>query len=216
MSQIPHPPCTVVLPVKQTHIAKSRLASLGEQARRELALAFAFDAVAAALDAAVVRRVLVVTNDDVGSELARLGADVIRDEPDAGLNPALAFAAAQARCDEPGSTVVAMSADLPALRGVDLDLAWELRRPPRWFVPDCHGDGTTLLAAHPGHDLAPAFGPGSRRAHRDSGAIEILDERLSRLRRDVDTEQDLEIARSFGVGDRTAAVLASTLDRRLA
>ena len=216
MSQSTDAPCTVVLPVKQTHIAKSRLAALGEPLRRELALAFAFDAVAAALDAVVVRRVLVVTNDDVGRELAALGADVIQDEPDAGLNPALAFAAQRAMLDIPDTSVLAMSADLPAVRGGDLDLAWELGHGSRWFVPDCHGDGTTLLAVAPGHDLAPAFGPGSRHAHRQSGAIEILDERLARLRRDVDTEHDLEVARSFGVGDRTAAVLASMLDRRLA
>ena len=118
MSQKPAASCTVVLPVKQTHIAKSRLASLGEPLRRELALAFAFDAVAAALDAVVVRRVLVVTNDEVGRELAALGADVVPDQPDAGLNPALAFAAQQAKRDDPDTSVLAMSADLPAVRGM--------------------------------------------------------------------------------------------------
>jgi 2-phospho-L-lactate guanylyltransferase len=212
----PPSPCTVVLPVKQTAVAKSRLATLGEHMRRELALAFARDAVVAAGRSSVVRRVLVVTNDDVGSELRQLGADIIADVPDSGLNPALAYAAHQAQRDDPGTTVLAMSADLPALRPEDLDHAWSLRIGRRWFVPDSHGDGTTLLAAHPGAGLAPEFGPGSRRAHLRSGAREVDGAGLERLRRDVDTEVDLEIARSLGVGPHTTAVLAAAIDRRLA
>lgn len=212
----PDAPCTVVLPVKQTHIAKSRLASLGERVRRELALAFACDAVTAAGRSSVVRRVLVVTNDDVGHDLLRLGADIVADLPDAGLNPALAYAARRAQDDDPGTTVLAMSADLPALRPDDLDRVWTLREGSRWFVPDGHGNGTTLLAAHPGVRLAPAFGAGSRAAHLASGAVEVTGPGLERLRRDVDTEQDLEIARGLGVGPHTAAVLAASIDRRLA
>jgi 2-phospho-L-lactate guanylyltransferase len=212
----PSSPCTVVLPVKQTDIAKSRLASLGTRLRRELALAFACDAVAAAVRASVVRRVLVITNDDVGTELQRLGADIIPDLPNCGLNPALAFAAEQAQRDDRDTTVLAMSADVPALLPEDLDRAWSLRRGSRWFVPDSHGSGTTLLAADPGEQLAPAFGPGSRVAHLRSGAYELVSSGLERLRRDVDTEADLEVAQRLGVGPHTAAVLAASIDRRLA
>jgi 2-phospho-L-lactate guanylyltransferase len=212
----PSTPCTVVLPVKQTDVAKSRLASLGARLRRDLALAFACDAVTAAARATVVRRVLVVTNDDVGTELQRLGADIVPDLPNSGLNPALAYAAERAQRDDPATTVLAMSADVPALRPEDLDRAWSLRRGSRWFVPDSHGNGTTLLAVHPGEELAPAFGPGSRAAHVRSGAFEVIAPGLERLRRDVDTEDDLEVARRLGVGPHTAAVLATSSDRRLA
>ncbi len=209
-------PCTVVLPVKQTSIAKSRLSGLGEHARRELALAFARDAVTAAVEASVVRRVLVVTDDEVGRELEALGADVVPDQPNAGLNAALTYAAEMAQAAQPDTTVLAMSADLPSLRPRDVDLVWTLRHGDRWFVPDSHGDGTTLLAAAPGVRLDPAFGPGSRRRHVVSGAHEVLGVGLERLRRDVDTEHDLLIARELGVGRHTAAVLAASVDRRLA
>jgi 2-phospho-L-lactate guanylyltransferase len=158
----------------------------------------------------------VVTNDDVGRELHRLGADIVADVPDAGLNPALAYAASQALLDDPATTVLAMSADLPAVRPEDLDLAWSRRTGSRWFVPDSHGDGTTLLAAQPGELLAPAFGPGSRNAHLASGACEVTGAGLERLRRDVDTEEDLDVARRLGVGRHTAAVLAIVFDRPLA
>jgi 2-phospho-L-lactate guanylyltransferase len=160
--------------------------------------------------------VLVITNDDVGTELQRLGADIIPDLPSSGLNPALAYAAERAQRDDDATTVLAMSADVPALLPEDLDRAWSLRRGSRWFVPDSHGNGTTLLAAHPGQQLAPAFGPGSRAAHVRSGAYELIDAGLERLRRDVDTEEDLDVARRLGVGPHTTAVLAASVDPRLA
>ncbi|MFN2538888.1 MAG: 2-phospho-L-lactate guanylyltransferase, partial [Mycobacteriales bacterium] len=77
----------VVVPVKRLDIAKSRLAAYGDEHRKALALAFAADVV---LAAAPVAQVLVVTDDPIAGELlAGLGARVVRDDPDAGLNPAL-------------------------------------------------------------------------------------------------------------------------------
>src|SRR5262245_39691382 len=214
MSPAPQP-CTVIIPVKETTIAKSRLGSLGADARRELALAFACDVVIAAGHADVVRRVLVVTNDPVGRQLADLGADLVPDTPDAGLNPALSHAAAVAAADDPESVVAPMSADLPALRPSELDRAL-ITGLGRWFVRDAHGHGTTLLAAAPGHPLAPAFGARSAAAHLSSGAREVVDDGLPTLRQDVDTETDLAVAQRLGVGPHTAEVLARISPARLA
>jgi 2-phospho-L-lactate/phosphoenolpyruvate guanylyltransferase len=73
---------TVLLPVKVLARAKSRLAVLAGDRRRELALALASDTVTAVLGCPEVARVVVVTSDPVaGPLLAALGAIVVADEP---------------------------------------------------------------------------------------------------------------------------------------
>lgn len=194
----------VVVPVKRLALAKTRLSSYGEQRREALALAFAADVVLAAV---VVARVLVVTDDPRAADvLAALGARVVPDDPDAGLNPALEHGAELLRAGDPSLAVATLSADLPALRAPDLAAA--LAQVPaggRGFVPDRSGTGTTLLAAGAGSLLAARFGPGSRDAHLSSGAAQLL--AAESLRLDVDTPEDLELAVGLGVGPHTAQCL---------
>ncbi|MDT0269372.1 2-phospho-L-lactate guanylyltransferase [Streptomyces sp. DSM 44915] len=196
----------LVVPLKPLRAAKSRLAgAVGDADRRALALAFAEDTVAAALRCPAVRDVVVVTSDPEATRaLTALGAGVVPDRPDAGLNAALAHGAATL----PGRAVAAMNADLPALRPAELGrvLALAAER-PRAFLPDAAGVGTTLLAARAGVPLAPAFGGPSRARHRDSGAVELSPPGVASVRRDVDTVADLAVARTLGVGPRTAALL---------
>ena len=74
---------TVLLPVKVLARAKSRLAVLAGDRRRELALALAADTVEAAVACPEVARVVVVTSDPVaGRLLSALGAVVVPDGPD--------------------------------------------------------------------------------------------------------------------------------------
>ena len=77
----------------------------------------------------------------------------------------------------------------------------------RCFVCDSEGVGTTMLASADPAELGPHFGERSRAAHAASGAVEIEDPALPRLRRDVDSEVALWDARRLGVGPATAAVL---------
>ena len=198
----------VVVPVKRLSLAKSRLAEHGDELRRELALAFAADVVAAALGCPSVREVLVVTDDpDAERLLAELGARVAPDRPDAGLNAALAHGASVLRAADASLPVAALSADLPALRPQDLQAALDAVPPAgRGFVPDAVGTGTTLLAARAPAELAPEYGTGSRALHLRSGAVELP--AAAGLRRDVDTPEDLREALELGVGARTAAVAA--------
>ena len=73
---------TVLLPVKVLAQAKSRLAVLAGDRRRELALALASDTVTAVLACPEVARVVVVTSDPAaGPLLAALGAVIVADEP---------------------------------------------------------------------------------------------------------------------------------------
>ena len=69
---------TVLLPVKVLARAKSRLAVLAGDRRRELALALASDTVSAVVACPEVARVIVITSDPVaGPRLAALGAHII-------------------------------------------------------------------------------------------------------------------------------------------
>lgn len=201
---------TVVVPMKLLAVAKTRLAALAGARREALALAFAADTVAAALSCERVRHLLVVTDEPAAREpLSALGADIVPDEPGAGLNAALRHGAAVARRHWPADAVGALSGDLPALRAGDLAAALdEAAHHAAAFVSDSEGTGTTLLTATAGQDLGPAFGPQSRAAHLAAGAVLLEDAAWVSLRRDVDTAAQLRTAARLGLGPRTATILA--------
>lgn len=225
MAQVEHPSVdntvgtawTLVIPVKRTEIAKSRLAAAYPRHRQALARAFAVDTTAAALHTDGVAEVVVITDDVVvAEEVLALGAVVVPDTPDSGLNPALEHAADLAM--RSGYGVAALSADLPALRPDELAAVLVACGRGRSFVADANGTGTTLLGAPDGRPLDPRFGRNSATAHLVSGASQVDLAGIDSVRRDVDTAADLAAAIELGVGPRTAAVLADieTADERLA
>ncbi len=192
----------MVVPVKHLGQAKSRLrGALPGVPHQDLVLALVLDTLTAALACPAVAAALVVSSDPaVAAAAGRLGAKVLPDEPDAGLNPAFTRGAAAA-----SGAVAALAGDLPALRGDDLAAALGAAT-VRGYVPDAAGTGTTLLAAPLGAPLDPRFGPGSARAHARSGARELAGAGAS-LRRDVDTAADLAEAVRLGLGPHTSALL---------
>jgi 2-phospho-L-lactate guanylyltransferase len=198
--------------VKLLHLAKSRLSNSPEE-RSALALAFAADTVAAALRAPSVIDVVVVSDDARATSLVNaLGASVVGDEPDAGLNPALRHGAAYAAARHVGCGIGALSADLPALRPDELERA--LNRAStlgRAVVPDADGTGTTAYFVTAGNEFAPSFGRDSLRSHTQAGAAALADGDLPSLRRDVDTQLDLAAAVALGVGPHTTRVLENGL-----
>lgn len=193
----------LVVPVKRLELAKSRLVGaadggVGDRgAHTDLVVALALDTVTAAAAADGVRDVVVVTSDPVLTAVLR--AEGIHSVPEAqpGLNEAYRHGASLL-----GPHVGALQADLPALRPAELAAAVAAADGKRAFVPDRQGTGTTLLISAPGEPLDPRFGVGSAEAHRVSGAIELIGDWPS-LRCDVDTEADLAIAASLGLGPRT-------------
>jgi 2-phospho-L-lactate/phosphoenolpyruvate guanylyltransferase len=212
---------SLVIPVKVLAQAKSRLTGLAGQRRSDFALAMAADTVAAAIRADAVAAVLVVTDDEVVSDLvAGLGAIVLPDTPCTGLNEALAHGAAYSRRRWPTRGRAGLAGDLPAIQPEELTAALAAAaRLGSAFVPDTDGTGTTLYAAAPGARFAPRFGPASRDRHLATGAVEIgtgelgtgeLGTDLAGLRRDVDTIEDLRAAAKIGLGPRTAALLQAT------
>ena len=219
-----HPAVDLVVPVKPLVAAKSRLrgaadGGVGEAtAHARLALALAYDTIAAVRAAARVRGLIVVSSDPtVATELAAVGVEVVPDGPVGGLNPAYTHGTDLLRFRDPGCAVGALQADLPALHPAELDAAIDaaLAAGGRAFCADAEGTGTTFLLAAPGHDLAPRFGPASALRHRESGA-RALDGAWPGLRQDVDTPADLDRAAVLGLGEHTRAVLAPLPGRRIA
>jgi 2-phospho-L-lactate guanylyltransferase len=207
---------SVVVPAKRLVAAKTRLAPLTSglpddvpAGHQELVLALLADTVAAALASPAVGTVLVVTDEPrAAAVVTALGARTVGDEPDRGLNAALAHGAGHAR-GLTGGPVAALSSDLPALRPAELTAALQAAATvPRAFVADAEGSGTTLLAVRDG-DLAPRFGPGSAAAHAAGGAVP-LDGDWPGLRQDVDTPADLHAAFRTGVGPRTSGFLSAS------
>ncbi|WP_179274454.1 MULTISPECIES: 2-phospho-L-lactate guanylyltransferase [Nocardiaceae] len=223
----------VVIAVKDLTAAKSRLASEFSGAdRTRLVLAMFVDTVTAAGSVSVVDSVTVVTPDPVVADTARqIGARVLDEpsasgarDPEARLNAAFSAAAAALRVDHaprdrhgnPGAApadridIVALQADLPALRPAELAQAYATAvSGGRSVVVDHHGTGTAaLILKNSADELAPLFGSDSARRHTLSGA-RPLDGTWPGLRLDVDTVDDVRRAHRLGVGPETTAVLRS-------
>jgi 2-phospho-L-lactate/phosphoenolpyruvate guanylyltransferase len=199
----------VVVPLKRLELAKTRLSRFAGSRRADLALAFAADTVIAVLGCAAVGSVVVVTDDEAGGNAMRdLGAVVLPDQPDAGLNAALVHGAQHSGATWPGRPVAAVTSDLAALRSAELDivLTAALARGTA-FVADAEGIGTTVLAATDPGQFEPRFGRRSRAEHRAAGVAEIIGGSISSVRRDVDTPAQLYDAERLGVGARTTLVL---------
>jgi 2-phospho-L-lactate guanylyltransferase len=198
---------SVVLPLKGGTAAKSRLG-----APAGLATAIALDCLDAVLAADGVDAVVVVTADPLLAAAAIDAGASVRPESVAGAG--LLAAVADGLADLPGRCAVLL-ADLPALRPQDLSQALTAAQHalrtepavPMAFVPDHEGSGTVLLAALSVAAMTPCFGPSSAHLHAAAGALR-LDLDLPRLRRDVDTPADLDVATAQGLGPRTRAALS--------
>jgi 2-phospho-L-lactate/phosphoenolpyruvate guanylyltransferase len=200
----------LVIAVKRLGAAKTRLAPVFSAATREsVVLAMLIDTITAASAVPALQAITVVTPDDVAADTARqIGAQVLVDPtPDGHRNPLNnAIAAAEASVREETPNIVALQGDLPALQPQELAEAIAAAREyRRSFVGDRHGTGTSALFAF-GVALDPHFGPDSAQRHRHSGAIELTGA-WPGLRCDIDTPDDLLVARRLGVGAATAQAI---------
>jgi 2-phospho-L-lactate/phosphoenolpyruvate guanylyltransferase len=172
-------------------------------------LAMLVDTIKAALSVSALQAVTVVTPDQVAADAAReLGAQVLADPtPDGHRDPLNnAIVAAEEVVRDTTPNIVALQGDLPALQPQELAEAIAAARGyRRSFVGDRHGTGTAALFAF-GVDLEPQFGPDSARRHQHSGAIELTGA-WPGLRCDIDTPDDLLVARRLGVGAATTQAI---------
>jgi 2-phospho-L-lactate/phosphoenolpyruvate guanylyltransferase len=209
-----HADVGLIVAVKRLAAAKTRLAPAFSAAEREsLVLAMLVDTLAAATRVSAVRHITVVTPDDVAAAAAiELGAEVLSDPTPAGHPDPLnnAIAAAERAVSESIANIVVLQGDLPAMQTQELaEVITAARQHQRSFVADRPGTGTAALCAF-GTALDPRFGSNSSAQHRLSGAVELTG-RWPGLRCDIDTPDDLAIARRLGMGPATSrAVTAPT------
>ncbi|MCU1527588.1 MAG: CofC, 2-Phospho-l-lactate Guanylyltransferase [Frondihabitans sp.] len=187
---------TIVIPVKGTPFAKSRLGAGGAVTE-----AIALDTVSAA---AAVARVVVVTPRSNPAPFADLGARRV-DEVEGGLRAAI-----ETGIESAGSgSVAVLLGDLPGLSSEQLrSTLVAAAQHSRAMVADAAGDGTVLVTALAGVPHRQAFGPGSRAAHLAAGYVELAVGAAPGLRRDVDTPFDLALLGPL-LGPRTRAALAA-------
>jgi 2-phospho-L-lactate guanylyltransferase len=209
-----------VLPVKRFHLAKQRLsADLSQEFRGDLAEAMVADVLAALAGCEAVEAILVVTNEPRVADLARArGAEAVPDPHESGQSAAVAVGLARALADGFDRALL-VPGDCPALDPTELDglLADTRAGTSVVIVPDRHGIGTNGLLLTPPNALAPTFGPGSCRRHRERAAAAGAVCRVAQipsLLLDVDTPRDLDALREAleirgGQAERTRAVLAT-------
>lgn len=210
-----------IVPVKAGAVAKSRLVGVegeGLPSREALLLAFSTDVVRALRSVPSVLDVVVVTNaPERLRQIAELGVTVVREPaPPAGgiresaLNAAVRFGATVARAAHRDANLLVMQGDVPAADGPSLRSTIKLaERYERAMVADADGTGTTMLFATAPHEFTSSFGIGSRSAHHRDGHV-VLDA-PARVRRDVDTIDDLRDALAMGVGPSTSAIIDASI-----
>jgi 2-phospho-L-lactate guanylyltransferase len=202
----------LIVAVKRLAAAKSRLAPVfSAQTREKVVLAMLVDTLTAAARVGSVRTITVITPDDVAAAAAiELGAEVLSDPTPQGHPDPLnnAIAAAEQVVAQSVPNLVVLQGDLPALQAQELTEAIAAaRHHERSFVADRLGTGTTALCAF-GAALDPRFGPDSCAQHRRSGAIELTGA-WPGLRCDIDTPDDLAVARRLGMGPATSRTVAA-------
>jgi 2-phospho-L-lactate/phosphoenolpyruvate guanylyltransferase len=207
-----HADVGLIVAVKRLTAAKTRLAPVFSAPTREnLVLAMLVDTLTAAMRVSAVRHITVVTPDEVAAAAAaELGAEVLSDPTPAGHPDPLnnAISAAERVVSASMTNIVVLQGDLPALQTQELTEAIAAaRQHKRSFVADRPGTGTAALCAF-GTALDPRFGPDSSAQHRLSGAIELTGG-WPGLRCDIDTSDDLAIARRLGMGPATSRAVSA-------
>jgi coenzyme F420-0:L-glutamate ligase/coenzyme F420-1:gamma-L-glutamate ligase len=201
-----------VVPVKAFGAAKGRLAgALPETLRLALARAMLED-VLAALAAAPLDRVLVVTPDREVAELARRhGAGVVLEAQGQGHTAAVARGI-EAATAAGAAAVLTVPGDVPCLTTAEVValLAACGPEPAVVLVPSRSGPGTNAACLAPPDAMALTFGepslPGHLAAARARG-IEPVVLRLPGTGLDVDRPEDVACLLRDGAGTRAAAVL---------
>ncbi len=211
-----------ILPVKRFSAAKQRLgASVGEEARAELARAMVADVLGALARSASLQLLIVVTDEPSVAMAAReQGAVVLADTADAGQSAAVEIGVRYALA-EGIERVLCVPGDCPALDPHELERLMRRGRGSSEgrsrgaataevvIVPDRHGTGTNGLLLTPPDAIRPSFGPGSGARHRALARAAGASWRLERppsLLLDIDTGEDLAALRERLAGTGTSAM----------
>jgi 2-phospho-L-lactate guanylyltransferase len=208
----------VIIPVANLEGAKTRLGeTLDAEERHDLVHGLLARTVVTALAVTAIDDVLVISPDrDVLARASELGARTLR-QRSRGLNAGIRDGRDDATAGG-ADTVLVLPIDLPfisaaavetILAALPEDAAADGRPTPTVvLVTDRHGTGTNALALRPPDVIEPAFGRGSRAAHRgrtEAAAARYVEVEDSPLTIDLDTPEDLVLVGSkaperLGVG----------------
>ncbi len=198
-----------IIPVKQLHESKRRLAHLLTAEERAGLIGRFLDHLLLTLAATPsIDRTLVVTCDPAVAEMAaRRGAEVLLETAADGLNHAAARGAAHAAAA--GATaVLLLPADLPFARIEDIQAMLQPMgqgplTPLLSICPDETEDGTNALLLAPPDGFTFHYGPGSFRAHLAEAVVRGRPAHVvpaPGLRFDLDTESDWLVYNGYLVG----------------
>jgi 2-phospho-L-lactate guanylyltransferase len=190
-----------IVPVKQIHLAKSRLARVLSDAAREDLVQRMLEHTLRILQQSRPRieGTLVVSSDPRVLSLAiRHSAEPLAETGLAGLNAALAQAVREAG-RRGAQEILILPSDLPKLSAQALTELLDQSPPPPGVViaPDHRETGTNALALRPAGVIEPVFGRGSFRRHCVQARrrnVRVVVFRSPALALDVDTPADLEQA----------------------
>jgi 2-phospho-L-lactate guanylyltransferase len=203
----------VLIPLKDPIRAKTRLAELlSLDERRRLVWAMFEDVICAVLGARKADRVVMVTSHERAIERAReLEWDVLVEESQISESASVDWAS-RVLADRGFETVMRLPADLPLVRGEDIDalLSVKLETPGALVVPSREGTGTNAIIRTPPALFPSRFGPGSLALHKQEAAklgVECMVVESSRIALDVDDPADVETLLDTGRGTVTFNLL---------
>jgi 2-phospho-L-lactate/phosphoenolpyruvate guanylyltransferase len=211
----------LLIPVKDTTSAKTRLAKLvsGEE-RSRLAWAMFEDVSQAIATARKPDRIVLVSSFAPAIERAReLGWDILREESQTSESTSVDWAS-RVLGERGFDTVMRLPADLPLVRGEDIDelLSIELESPGALLVPSRDGTGTNAIIRKPPALFPSRFGPDSLALHKQEAArvgVGCVIVNNARIALDIDEPGDVKLLIEQADGTRTFAALneMNTLER---
>jgi 2-phospho-L-lactate/phosphoenolpyruvate guanylyltransferase len=200
-----------VVPVKDTAVAKTRLApALPSELRQALALAMLEDVLAALAEAHGLAGRLLVTVDPTARDLAfRYGARVIADGARDGHTGAVTAAARHLTAEGRGA-MLTLPGDIPLVTAAEIEqlIAAHLPAPSFTITPSHDEMGSNAIIMSPPDCVKLRFGDDSFRPHlaaSRAARVEPTIVRLPGIALDIDNPADL--AHFSQIGSRTRAGL---------
>lgn len=222
------PPIWAVVPVKDSAVAKQRLArALPAALRRALALAMAEDVLETLAAVRGLAGVLVVTIDEAAAQIAaRYGAVISREAASEGHTAAVAAAAH--KLANQGAALLTLPGDVPLVAPCDIErvIATQRSVPSFTIVPARDELGSNAILCSPADAVPLRFGENSFFPHlavARARGIEPVILPLTRLGLDIDGPEDLAAflkipsqtrARALFENDALAAQLSPSEARR--
>ena len=210
-----------IIPVKETHDAKQRLASvLSASLRHELALAMLQDVLEAVTEVKGLGGAILVTVDPQAIALARsYGAQTIADGAHDGHSGAVT-AGARHLIARGRSTMLTIPGDLPLVTATEIEQLIAAHGPaPAFTIAPAHDDqGSNAILMSPPDAVPLRFGEDSFFPHlaaaRASG-IEPCVMRLPGIAFDIDNPQDLHHFARLGSRTRAGRLIGESTGVRL-